>query len=91
MTPAHAPLAPTGRLRLASINARDGWPITRAAERFNRTLMAEWAYADTYDSETARARRYPGWLHDYNHHRPHQAPGGQTPAQVVRNLTEHNS
>ena len=58
-------------------------------ERFNRTLMAEWAYADTYDSEATRARRYPEWLHDYNHHRPHHALGGQTPAEVVHNLTGH--
>ena len=60
-------------------------------ERFNRTLMAEWAYADTYDSEAARARRYPGWLHDYNHHRPHHALGGRTPAEVVHNLTGYYS
>ena len=60
-------------------------------ERFNRTLVAEWAYADTYDGEAARARQYPGWLHHYNHHRPHSALGGLTPAEVVRNLTGHNS
>ena len=60
-------------------------------ERFNRTLAAEWAYADTYDGEAARAARYPGWLHHYNHHRPHTALGGSTPADVVHNLTGHNS
>lgn len=60
-------------------------------ERFNRTLVAEWAYADTYDGEAARARQYPGWLDHYNHHRPHSALGGLTPAEVVRNLTGHNT
>ena len=60
-------------------------------ERFNRTLVAEWAYADTYDGEAARARQYPGWLHHYNHHRPHSALGGLTPAEVVHNLTGHNT
>lgn len=60
-------------------------------ERFNRTLAAEWAYADTYDGEAARARQYPGWLHHYNHHRPHSALGGLTPAEVVHNLTGHNT
>lgn len=60
-------------------------------ERFNRTLAAGWAYADTYDSEAARAQRYPVWLHYYNHHRPHNALGGRTPAQVIHNLTGHNN
>ena len=59
--------------------------------RFNRTLAAEWAYADTYDGEAARTARYPGWLHHYNHHRPHTAQGGSTPADVVHNLTGHNT
>lgn len=47
--------------------------------------------ADTYDGEAARARQYPEWLHHYNHHRPHSALGGLTPAEVVHNLTGHNT
>ncbi len=39
-------------------------------ERFNRTLAAEWAYAQTYRSEADRAATYQDWLHHYNHHRP---------------------
>src|SRR5690606_644911 len=39
-------------------------------ERFNRTLLTEWAYAKPYSSEAARRRAFPGWLHIYNHHRP---------------------
>ena len=56
-------------------------------ERFNRTLATEWAYADTYDSEEARAATYDAWLHHYNHHRPHTGIGGQTPSERVHNLT----
>lgn len=59
-------------------------------ERFNRTLSAEWAYAKPYTSETERVAAYDGWLHHYNHHRPHTALGGSTPAQRVRNLTGKN-
>lgn len=56
-------------------------------ERFNRTLATEWAYAQTYTSETERADAYRAWLHYYNHHRPHTGIGGQTPSERVHNLT----
>ncbi|MEH0057789.1 IS481 family transposase [Auritidibacter ignavus] len=56
-------------------------------ERFNRTLAQEWAYAETYYSDEARAETYADWLHYYNHHRPHTGIGGSTPAQRVHNLT----
>ena len=36
-------------------------------ERFNRTLAAEWAYAQTYLSDADRAATYQNWLHYYNH------------------------
>ena len=60
-------------------------------ERFNRTLATEWAYADTYTSDTARAATYADWLHHYNHHRPHTGIGGSTPAERVHNLTGKNN
>jgi len=60
-------------------------------ERFNRTLLVEWAYARPYSSETARRRAFPGWLHTYNHHRPHTALGGKPPATRVTNLCGQNS
>ena len=60
-------------------------------ERFNRTLVAEWAYATTYLSDEARAATYNDWLHFYNHHRPHTGIQGQTPASRVPNLTGKNS
>lgn len=56
-------------------------------ERFNRTLLDEWAYATTYRSETERRQAFGPWLHTYNHHRGHTAPGGLPPASRVTNLT----
>ena len=38
-------------------------------ERYNRTLLNEWAYARAYRSEAARTRALARWLHMYNHHR----------------------
>lgn len=48
-------------------------------ERFNRTLMQEWAYVRAYDSEKARQAAYAGFIHDYNCNRAHTAIGGLTP------------
>ncbi|POX48961.1 IS481 family transposase [Streptomyces sp. Ru72] len=56
-------------------------------ERFNRTLLDEWAYARPYRSEQERRDTFPGWLHTYNHHRGHTALKGQPPASRVPNLT----
>jgi len=56
-------------------------------ERFNRTLAAEWAYAETYTSDEARAATYQDWIHSYNHHRPHTGIGGAVPSDRVHNLT----
>jgi transposase InsO family protein len=55
-------------------------------ERFNRTLAVEWAYAETYLSDEARAATYPAWLHHYNHHRPHTGIGGKSPIERVHNV-----
>jgi transposase InsO family protein len=60
-------------------------------ERYNRTLLVEWAYARPYRSETARRRAFTGWLHIYNHHRPHTALGGHPPATRVLNLSGHDT
>jgi transposase InsO family protein len=56
-------------------------------ERFNRTMLDEWAYAQPYTSETERRQALPGWLHTYNHHRGHTALNGLPPASRVPNLT----
>jgi len=56
-------------------------------ERFNRTLLDEWAYAKPYRTEQERRDLYPVWLHTYNRHRAHTALKGQPPASRVPNLT----
>lgn len=56
-------------------------------ERFNRTLLDEWAYARPYHSEAERRAAYTDWLHTYNHHRGHTALGGHPPASRVPNLS----
>jgi transposase InsO family protein len=56
-------------------------------ERFNRTLLEEWAYARPYRSETERRAAFDTWLHTYNHHRGHTALGGHPPASRVTNLS----
>ena len=61
------------------------------AERFNRTLLDEWAYDRPYASNAARLAALPDWLHRYNHHRPHTALGGHPPASRVNNLCGNHS
>jgi len=46
------------------------------AERFNRTMLDEWAYARAYRTNESRLRVLPRWLETYNRHRPHTALGG---------------
>jgi transposase InsO family protein len=60
-------------------------------ERFNRTLLEEWAYARLYRSDTERCQTFPAWLHTYNHHRGHTALGGLPPASRVSNLSGQNT
>jgi len=55
-------------------------------ERFNRTLLEEWAYVRTYLSEQARTDALADWLHIYNHHRGHTALGGASPIDRVNNV-----
>jgi transposase InsO family protein len=59
-------------------------------ERYNRTLLNEWAYARPYRSEAARTRALDKWLHMYNHHRHHTAIGGP-PIGRVNNLAGQNT
>ena len=59
------------------------------AERFNRTLLEEWAYQRPFTSNTDRAQALPGWLHTYNHHRSHTALGGRPPISRVNNPAGH--
>ncbi len=59
-------------------------------ERYNRTLLNEWAYARPYRSEAARTRALDKWLHMYNHHRYHTAIGGP-PISRINNLVGQNT
>ena len=60
-------------------------------ERFNRTMLDEWAYAQPYTSETERREALPAWIHFYNHHRGHTALNGLPPASRVPNFTSQYS
>lgn len=55
-------------------------------ERFHRTLADGWAYARHYYSEAERRQALAGWLHEYNHHRPHSAIAGKTPISRLTNV-----
>jgi transposase InsO family protein len=54
-------------------------------ERFNKTLLDEWAYARLYRSNTERRRAFTRWLRFYNHRRPHTSLNGLTPMAVLVN------
>ncbi len=56
------------------------------AERFIRTMLAGWAYGAIYASSSERTAALDGWLHRYNHHRPHSAIGRQPPIIQLNNL-----
>lgn len=60
-------------------------------ERYNRTMLEEWAYARAYTSEAERAAAFPDFLHHYNHHRGHTALKGDSPADRVPNLRGQNT
>jgi transposase InsO family protein len=55
-------------------------------ERFNRTLLDEWAYVRTYRSDSQRNQAFSKWLHLYNHHRTHTALDGTSPIDRVNNV-----
>jgi transposase InsO family protein len=57
------------------------------AERFDRTLLEEWAYARPYSGNQERLDLLAGWLHMYNHHRSHTALDGVPPIARVNNLS----
>jgi transposase InsO family protein len=59
-------------------------------ERFNRTLLEEWAYARLYRSNDERHQALARWLRFYNHRRPHTALDGLTPMAVLVNNVHGN-
>ena len=57
-------------------------------ERFHRTLADGWAYARRYTSERQRRDALAGWIHFYNHHRPHSACGNKPPITRLTNVPD---
>src|SRR4051794_12208284 len=60
-------------------------------ERFHRTMADGWAFRRMFLSELARRQALPGWLHEYNHHRPHTAIGRRPPISRLTNLSGQHS
>jgi transposase InsO family protein len=56
------------------------------AERFIRTLLGGWAYGAIYGSSAERERALAGWLHFYNHRRPHGSLNRQAPVTRLHAL-----
>jgi transposase InsO family protein len=54
-------------------------------ERFNKTLLDEWAYGRLYRSNDERRRALAPWLRFYNHRRPHTSLDGLTPMAILVN------
>ncbi|WP_190009930.1 IS481 family transposase [Streptomyces griseoviridis] len=75
-----ADLGATGKLTRAYRPQTDG-----KVERFNRTLLDEWACLRPCTSNTERTTALADVLHTYNHHRCHTALGGQPPISRVNN------
>lgn len=65
MTHANAPLTPTGRTRLARAIVEDGWPVRRAAERFQVSPATASRWAARYRQGLAMSDRSS---------RPHLSP-----------------
>ena len=60
-------------------------------ERLHRTMAEGWAYKKLYNSENTRRAALAGWLHQYNHHRPHSALAGHPPISRLDNLAGHHT
>ncbi|MFJ5614729.1 IS481 family transposase, partial [Streptomyces sp. NPDC093221] len=73
-------LGATGKLTRAYRPQTNG-----KVERFNRTLLDEWAYQQPYTTNDQRTAALADFLHTYNHHRTHTALGGQPPITRVNN------
>ena len=78
----HVVRAVVTRHRLAHRFTRPYTPRTNGkAERFIRTLLQEWAYAQAYRTSALRARMLPKYLYYFTTARAHFGLHGQTPAQ----------
>lgn len=78
MVHANAPLSARGRLRLARLIVDDGWPVARAAERFQVAWPTAKRWAERYRTDG------PAGMADRSS-RPHRSPRA-TAAPVVRRI-----
>ncbi|MDV3129381.1 IS481 family transposase [Mycobacterium sp. 21AC1] len=78
MSHRNAPLSETGRLRLARCVVEDGWPLRRAAERFQVAVSTAARWADRY------RELGPAGMADRSS-RPHRSPN-QTPTRTERRI-----
>lgn len=83
--------ATCAELGLRHLRTRPYRPRTNGkAERFIRTLLAEWAYAATYRDSAHRLAALSPWLVFYNQCRPHGALKHQAPLSRLERLTLNN-
>ena len=69
-----------GQLGIGRRFIKPGRPWTNGkAERFNRTLQTEWAYAAAWSCNDERTAALDSWLTHYNTARSHSALGGHPP------------
>jgi transposase InsO family protein len=79
------------RLDVKHLRTRPRRPRTNGkAERFIRTMLAGWAYGAIYATSKERTDALQGWLHTYNHTRPHGSLGHQPPIRRLQALTVNN-
>jgi transposase InsO family protein len=86
--------AAAARLGVGLRKTRPYRPQTNGkAERFIRTLLAEWAYAGAFHDTAERAASLPAFVDFYNQRRPHWSLNGQPPMSraPVNNLSGKNS
>jgi transposase InsO family protein len=60
------------------------------SERFNRTLLDEWAYRRPYETNNERLTALPEFVDHYNNHRPYTSLNGLTPMAVLVNNVSGN-